>query len=137
VANEYKFDIGDYVNLNDSAYASLPERNQVQLPPTFRSIIFTVAQQKNEAGANWYFIPGYDWQGGSGWVTESWLSKWCGGGPLRMSIEIMPEQDDTMKDLHDFQQRILASMRIPANMIGKVEFTYADMTAPELDKKAG
>jgi hypothetical protein len=135
--SNYKFDIGDYVYLNDSAFASLPKKNRMQLPTTFRSNIFSVAKQKNEAGTNWYFMPGYDWQGGTGWVTESWLTKWCGGGPLRLSVEIMPEQDDTMKDLHDFQQRILASMRIPANMIGTIDFTYAETPKAKLDKKVG
>lgn len=133
--SSYKFDIGDYVYLNDSAFASLPKKNRMQLPPRYSSTIFAVAQQKNEAGTNWYFIPGYDWQGGTGWVTERWLSKWCGGGPLRMSIEIMPEPDDTMKDLHDFQKEILESLRVPERLLGKVNFTYAAAPRTELDKK--
>ena len=135
--SNYKFEVGDRVYLDPAALSKLPKRLLKHLPATYRSHIFTVARRNDVGRRNRYFIPGYDWQGGTGWVVEEWLAKWCGEGTLRFSIEIMPEQDDTMETLHDFQRQILDSLRVPADRLGKIDFTYTHEPAQKLDKKVG
>ena len=136
--SKFKFDIGDRVHLNETAYAALPERNKLQLPNTFRGTIFTVARRHQIGNINQYFIPGYDWQGGTGWVVESWLSKWCGDGPLRMSIAIAPE-DDTLREVLEYEKeirdQIYKTLGIPQRLL-KIEFEHTEEPALELDKVA-
>lgn len=91
-ADEYKFEIGDRVHLNETAYASLPPEQRKLLPTTFKTTLFTIARRDNEGG-NQYFMPGYDWQCGHGWINEEWISKWMGSGPLRLTVTIDPQGD--------------------------------------------
>jgi len=119
--SEYKFEIGDRVYLNETAYVSLPEQNRTQLPNTFRGTIFTIAKRSDTTDENQYFIPGYNWQGGTGWVTEAWLSKWCGEGPLRIQVMVDPEDDsheEFVKFTDQLKKKIYETIRVPEDLLG-------------------
>ena len=93
MADEYKFEIGDRVHLNETAYATLPPKQQKLLPTTFKTTLFTIARRFSKDGITQYFMPGYDWQCGHGWIDETWISKWMGSGPLRLTVTIDPQGD--------------------------------------------
>ncbi len=139
MANEYKFEVGDRVNINAVAYESLPAINRMRLPSKFKSTVFTIARKRRQGDVIQYFIPGYDWQGGTGWINEDWISKWCGGGPLRLTIAVIPE-GETTKELMEFTETIKRgiydAMGIPASELGHIEFECIDEIPVELDKVA-
>lgn len=137
---EYKYEVGDRVHLNDTAFKSLPKEMLKHLPRTYQTTIFTVAQRTDAGGINQYFIPGYNWQGGSGWIKEEWISRWCGSGPFKLTVTVMPE-NETLEELREFTEQaerdIRNAMRVPADILGGVTFKYAKEPTRELDKVAG
>lgn len=88
--SDYKYSIGDRVHVNTTVLDQLPPKNRKRVSKTFKSNLFSIAQRRNDP-TNQYFLPGYDWQGGDGWVDESFLSKWAGAGPLRLTVTVDPE----------------------------------------------
>lgn len=90
--NDYKYKVGDLVQVDTTLLEQLPRKNRKRGSATFKSNLFTIAKRRSDPCIQ-YFIPGYDWQGGDGWVDEFILSKWAGAGPLRLHVTIDPEGD--------------------------------------------
>lgn len=90
--SDYKYKVGDLVHVSVAILDQLPPENRKRVSNTFKSNLFYIAQRRNDP-TNQYFVPGYDWQGGDCWVDESFLSKWAGAGPLRLTVTIDPEGD--------------------------------------------
>jgi hypothetical protein len=117
VPNEYKYEVGDLVHLNATAFESIPRKLRKHLPKTYKTTLFTIARRTNVADINQYFIPGYDWQGGSGWITEAWISKWYGSGPLQLTVTIDPE-NDTEEEVAEFTDEIIKQLRKVSEQFG-------------------
>ena len=107
--SDYKYSIGDLVHVNTAILDQLPPKNRKRAPKTFKSNLFTIARRRNDP-TNQYFVPGYDWQGGDGWVDESFLSKWAGAGPLRLKVTIDPEgatNEEVERKLHNVCKKLV------------------------------
>ncbi len=140
---EYKYNVGDLVHVNETAYESLSPEMRKRLPSTFKTTLFTIANREHAGDTNNYFMPGYDWQCGHGWITEAWITKWIGDGPLSLSITIDPE-GDTEEEVEVFTEAVLQQLRKVCEQFGVdfdglsdvqiKQFEYVVNHLPEVDK---
>lgn len=130
-ANEYKYEVGDLVHVSPTALEQLPLKNRKRAQITFKSTLFTIAKRRDDPTIQ-YFVPGYDWQGGDSWVDESFLSKWAGSGPLRLSVTVDSE-GATAKEREAYATEMTNKLHAVCKDTPVVDIKYIDDPAAELD----
>lgn len=143
---DYKFEVGNLIRISPDAFdEQLPDFADIK--NICHTRLFTIAERKvhwytvleEQCTTNWYRIPGYDWQGGDGWINEAWLTKWDGSGQLQLTVTLSPE-GQTREAVEAEARVMLENIRdiaeglgIPREAISKAAIRYDNEPAIDLD----
>jgi hypothetical protein len=146
MSEDFKFEVGNLVKIDPTAFdEQLPDFSKVE--EICDNNLFIIADRKvhwytiadEQHSTTWYYIPGYDWQGGNGWIDGAWLTRWNGAGQLQMTITLTSkkrtkeEAEAEAEELLEKVRDVIEGMGMPRESIQKIGIRYGNEERIELD----